>query len=128
MKTTFAFFLLILYMFAMCKPVLPLLQDEIAHIFWKAQHVATVHHHHGDHHAEEEIAEAAHDEESRNIPSTSKISKPVSIHLIKHCIFSIPKLLKEQQKFGSGKFSASSLTLEKHFPPPKISFSQEGIF
>ena len=114
-------------MFAMCKPVLPLLQDEIAHIFWKAQHVATVHHHHGDHHAEEEIAEAAHDEENKNIPSTSKISEPVSIHLIEHCGYSIPKLLIEQQKFGSGKFSASSLTLEKHFPPPKISFSQEGI-
>ena len=114
-------------MFAMCKPVLPLLQDEIAHIFWKAQHVATVHHHHGDNHAEEEIAEAVHDEESRNIPSTSKISEPVSIHLIEHCGYSIPKLLIEQQKFGSGKFSASALTLEKHFPPPKISFSQEGI-
>ena len=42
----------------MCKPILPFIEDELAHLFWKAKHLATVHHHHGDHHAEEEIAKA----------------------------------------------------------------------
>lgn len=102
----------------MCKPVIPFLQDEIAHIFWKAGHIATVHHHHGGHHAEEEVA-AAHKEESDKVPATSKISEPVSFHLMVHRIYVMPPLLIKKQKFGTRIYSASLLTLDKHYPPPR---------
>ena len=68
MKTIAAYCFLLLYTLAMCKPIFPLLQDEFAHIFWKAKHLATVHHHHGDHHAEEEVSEAEHKENSHQQP------------------------------------------------------------
>ena len=66
----------------MCKPVLPLVQDELAHIFWKAKHLATVHHHHGDHHAEVEVAAAEHEEDGDKQPATTKTSEPVSVHIV----------------------------------------------
>ncbi len=51
----------------MCKPVIPLVQDKLAHIFWNAHHIATVHNHHGEHHAEEDIAKATQDEQDNKI-------------------------------------------------------------
>ncbi len=103
----------------MCKPVLPLVQDEIAHIFWKAEHIATVHHHHGDHHAEEEIATSAHEEESNKNPATSKTSEQVSIHIIVESFYTIPPLSIEKQKFGTSICNVFTLSLYKHYPPPK---------
>ncbi len=105
----------------MCKPVLPLVQDEVAHIFWKAEHVASVHHHHGDHHAEEEIATSAHEEESNKTPATSKTSEPVSIHLIVQSFYTLPQLSLQYQKFGRHICLVSTLSLDKYYPPPKSS-------
>jgi hypothetical protein len=108
-------------MVAMCKPVLPLIQDEVAHLFWKAQHLATIHHHHGHYHAEEAIAIATQEEESNKVPATSKTSEPVSLHIIIPGFYSIPQLLVDKQKFCTRICSASSLTLDKYYPPPKTS-------
>ncbi len=119
MKTTAAYYLLLLYLFAICKPVLPLVQDDLAHIFWKTEHIATVHHHHGDHHAEEEVATAAHDEENNKVPLTSKTSEPVSIHIIVQNSYIIPQLFIEKPNFGAKIYKVSSLSLDKHFPPPR---------
>ncbi len=80
MKQTVAYFLLVVYIIALCKPVLPLLQDGLAHLFWKAQHIGTVHHHHGHHHAEKTVA-ATHENKTDSTPANAKSSPPVSAHL-----------------------------------------------
>jgi hypothetical protein len=118
-KTTVAYYLLILYTIALCKPVLPLVKDKLAHIFWEAEHIATVHHHHGDHHAEEEIAIATHEEDSDTAPPVTKISKSVSIHLIVESLCTSPQFFIGKPKFGAGISNASSLYLDKYYPPPK---------
>ncbi len=69
MRNTTAYYLLIFYTFALCKPVVPLLIDKIAHIFWQTEHIASVHHHHGNHHTEQEIAASAHEEETNSVRS-----------------------------------------------------------
>ena len=119
MKSNTAYYLLILYTLALCKPLLPLVQDELAHIFWKAEHISTVHHHHGDHHAEEEIAEAAHEEKNNTNPATSKTSQPVSIHLFNQIIYNIPRLHIEKEKYRITVSNVSTISLDKHYPPPK---------
>lgn len=106
-------------MLAMCKPVLPLVWDEMAHLFWKAEHIATVHHHHGDHHAEEESAEAAHEEENDRYPSTTKTSEPVSAHIVVQNNFNIPQPSIVEQQFGVDICKLSKLSLAKHYPPPR---------
>jgi hypothetical protein len=118
-KTKPAFYLLIFYTLAMCKPVLPLVQDELAHIFWKAQHIATVHHYHGDHHAEVEIAEAAHEEENNKLPATSKTPEPVSIHITSPIVYNIQQPILQKEKYSIITSNVSTVSLDKHYPPPK---------
>ncbi len=105
----------------MCKPILPLVQDELAHIFWKAEHIATVHHHHGDHHAEDEVAEAAHEEENDKNPSTTKTSEPVSVHIVLQILYNIPHLTTEKLTFATSVSNISTTCLDKDYPPPKSS-------
>jgi hypothetical protein len=103
----------------MCKPLLPVIKDEIAHIFWKAHHIATVHHHDGNHHAEEEV-EATHEDESDTHPSTTKLAKPVSVHLVAQTDYDLLQPSITEQKFGAGIFKLFILSLSKHYPPPKF--------
>jgi asparagine synthetase B (glutamine-hydrolysing) len=80
----------------MCKPVLPLLRDELAHIFWKAKHLATVHHHHGVHHAEEEVAD-----------------------VVAETLYAISQPTIHKQTFAVNSCSISTFSLDKYYPPPK---------
>ena len=106
-------------MFAICKPILPLVQDVLAHSFWESKHLATVHHHHGDHHAEEEIAEAEHDEHDEQ-PVTTKISEPVSVHMAAEILCSFSQPIIHRQKFAVKICNFTSVSLDKHYPPPKF--------
>lgn len=103
----------------MCRPILPLLQDELAHIFWKTEHIATVHHHHGDDHAEEEIAEAAHEEENDKSQTTTKTCETVSVHIVLQTLYDIPQMSREKQMFKITVSDFSTVSLDKHYPPPK---------
>ena len=105
----------------MCKPILPLIQDEIAHIFWKAKHLATVHHHHGDHHAEKEIAHAEHDHNAGKQPATTRTSEPVSVHLIVESFYSMFKPIIHNQEYAVNSFAISTVSLDKLYPPPRVS-------
>ena len=60
MKTT-SYYLLILYTFAVCKPIVPVVTDTFSHIFWKANHIATVHALHGNRHTAEELQAEANE-------------------------------------------------------------------
>ena len=101
----------------MCKPILPVVEDELAHIFWKAKHLATVHHHQGVHHAEKEVAEEEHEEKHEQ--PTTKTSEPVSIHIVFEALYIIPQLTIHKQKFALNICNFSIVSLDKHYPPPK---------
>ncbi|RZK13101.1 MAG: hypothetical protein EOO46_00550 [Flavobacterium sp.] len=118
MKIIVVYYLLLLYTLALCKPILPAVQDEFAHIFWKAEHLATVHHHHGDHHAEDEIAEAEHKEIEKQ-PATTKTSEPISVHLVVATLCGISQATIHQQQFAVNSCSISTVSIDKYYPPPK---------
>lgn len=103
----------------MCKPVLPLVQDDLAHIFWKAHHLATVHHHHGDHHTEHEIAEAAYHETPDTQAATAKTSEPVSVHLVVEFLYSMSQLSIDKKMFAAKNVNVASISVDKYYPPPK---------
>lgn len=119
MKTFGAHCFLLLYTLALCKPILPLIQDDLAHIFWKAKHLATVHHHHGDHHAEEEIAEAEREENDHKQPATTKVSEPVSVHTVVETFYGISQPTIHKQDFALNTFIVPTVLLDKYYPPPK---------
>jgi hypothetical protein len=96
-----------------------MVHDIIAHFFWNAEHMVTVHHQHGDQHTEEEIARATHDEGHEKAPATSKISDPVSIHILlqDHCI--VPCLSAGKSTYGIRVYQETSFVLAKRYPPPR---------
>ena len=118
MKFTRAYYLLLLYTLALCKPVLPVIQDILAHTFREAQHISAIHLHQGAHHTESAIAQAAQ-EQSDSSKASVKNSKPVSIHIFVQTPYSIPHLFTEVQMFAIAICKTSVVTLEKHDPPPK---------
>jgi hypothetical protein len=66
--------LLCVYVFALLKPVMPLVNDIIAHTFYKMQHLATVHYENGKYHLHAELAdesEGQKKEQKGNIPVTA---------------------------------------------------------
>lgn len=119
MKSTTAYYLIILYTLALFKPILPLLQDELAHSFWQSQHLSTVHSHHGDHHATEEMTEAAHNENNGKPAASIKSYEPLSVHLVDQNIDDTPKVLTTKKKFAIIYSNPPAVLICKLYPPPK---------
>jgi hypothetical protein len=120
MKRTVAYYFLLLYTIAACKPVLPVIKDVVAHAFWNAKHVATVHQHDGDHHVHSEVNKvAAQDHEDQNTP-TPKASEPVSIHIPANHHYDFRHLSEGNKRYFFSLNARRNPYLEKDFLPPKI--------
>ena len=119
MKNTAAYYLLILYILAVCKPILPLVQDEVAHLFWKTEHVAKVHAHNGSNHVHKEIASTTKKENKDTNTTTSKTGENVSIHMITTEPGSLQGPIQGLQLFGIVSPTIFFLFTNKHYPPPK---------
>ena len=105
-------------MFALCKPVMPLVQDVVAHTFFEHQHIATVHQDEGKSHVGKEIGKLAKEENSN---SNSLISyDDVAPHLVTTFNFFpsllIPVGLSHCSQYNSS-LSTSSLAIQ--LPPPR---------
>ena len=120
MKIIIAYYLLFFYTVAMCKPMLPIVKDAIAHVLWEAEHIATVHHDHGHHHAGNEIAKAVHEDDRNKLPAPSKTPEPVSIHIVLQSFYSLESISFEKKMFGTKNHTISSYTLDTMYPPPKV--------
>jgi hypothetical protein len=119
-KLTVAYYFLLLYTIAACKPVLPMIKDVVAHAFWNAKHVATVHQHDGGHHVHTEISKAAAEEQEKKDTSTSKASDPVSIHIPANHHYDFRHLSDGRKKYFFSPNTFQNPDLEKDFLPPKI--------
>lgn len=120
MKPTVAYYLLLLYTIAACKPVLPLIKDAVAHAFWNVDHLASVHQHDGNHHVHSEINKAStQDGEEQNTP-TSKASEPVSLHVPANHHYDLGHLSRGRKKYFFSPNAFRNPYLEKDFLPPKI--------
>ena len=79
-------FLLYLFFFtytaSILKPVVPYISDLIAHSFYYAEHVKTVHFENGKYHLHKEIVKNALDNEAQKAPLTSKKDNKANEHII----------------------------------------------
>jgi len=64
MKTAILNLILFCYVFALCKPITPAVNDVIAHTFFKMQHLSTVHFEDGKYHLHSELMDSAVDKKS----------------------------------------------------------------
>jgi ABC-type nickel/cobalt efflux system permease component RcnA len=125
-KTTISKILLCIYVFALIRSLGPLISDIVAHTFFEAQHLATVHLHHGEHHLHDELEEededSAHDHHHHDSNGANRLvseNKALEAYLttsiagfisypesIKNCV------LSENNQLPDG-------FIQKVTPPPK---------
>jgi hypothetical protein len=112
-----AYFFLLLYLAAVSKPVAPIAMDVLAHSFWEAVHISSVHHHHGDDHTHAELEMSSkHDEES---PSGAKYEEPVSVHLTSQKTITSHLSFDTKNNYCCYNSSISESLKEVITPPPK---------
>ena len=60
-----------MYSFALLKPIFPIVNDIVAHTFYKMQHMATVHYENGEYHIHAELADEGEQQKERSNETTS---------------------------------------------------------
>lgn len=70
-KKALVYLMLVVYVFGLIKPAMPLIKDVLAHSFFKTQHMATVHYEHGRYHLHLELKDDAKSNESKSNALTS---------------------------------------------------------
>lgn len=80
MKRQVATLLLVCYAALLLRPLLPILEDTMAHMLWKNEHMATVHYENGEYHVHVEISD---DEENcaNTAKSLIKQIEPLTFHV-----------------------------------------------
>lgn len=78
MKQIALYTILFAYCMVMLKPVTPYITDTIAHIFYKAKHIATVHYENGKYHVHKEVTATAKKDAAQNqVPAAKKDNSTV---------------------------------------------------
>jgi len=75
-KRFFVYIALSVYVFAQLKPLAVIVEDTLAHTFWKMQHMATVHYENGHYHVHAELKDVNEKENTgsqQKAPSSEKI-------------------------------------------------------
>ena len=117
--------LLLLYVSAVCRPVLPLAADGLAHIFWHHHHLETVHAEKGHGHLHAEIVSASdlENQAASSVPTNQKTAAKSSDFLFVHlgAVISAFYLSEKNCLLAPGKFYQhhnSRTCTEVATPPP----------
>ncbi|HXB10947.1 MAG TPA: hypothetical protein VNZ45_03095 [Bacteroidia bacterium] len=82
MKKITAIILFVCYAMALIRPITPVIGDVIAHTFWRAQHMATVHFENGQYHVHYALATAAKEDYGNKKSSSVKVDETLDTHII----------------------------------------------
>ncbi|MCW3076027.1 MAG: hypothetical protein JWO32_636 [Bacteroidetes bacterium] len=122
MKKTFIYLLLLLYVAVQLKPITAVFEDVLAHTFYKAQHMATIHFENGKYHLHtdlKEIAEQDGSSPSEKVPSNIKTNDTVSSHTTPEFIFQLNKQALAFQYLKGRSTTLPSAFLKISNPPPQ---------
>lgn len=121
MKRAAIYILLSFYVFAQVKPLAVIVEDVLAHTFWKMQHMATVHYENGRYHIHQELGDISEKENKsaqEKAPSSEKINESIvqNIHELNFNFQTnsilIPVSFHQTQNVLAGFITINS-------PPPK---------
>ncbi len=121
MRYTTAYYLVLLYVTVMLKPLIPIISDELSHSFSEAIHISTVHAKYGSHHLEKELAASANDNAGKN-QSQMTPGEQVLVHIGSDELKYNFALKVSLQDYSLCKpFKLSTVFISKEGPPPKFS-------
>jgi UDP-N-acetylglucosamine:LPS N-acetylglucosamine transferase len=120
-KRTFIYALLCVYALGLLKPIVPVVNDAIAHTFYKLEHISTVHYEDGKYHLHAELEQEANDmkkEAGNTVPSSAY--EALSNH-INNDMFKINSYFTISQIINSYKTQVTLGVLTKiSTPPPQV--------
>ena len=120
MKRDIAILVLFFYLFALVKPITPVVQDFIAHTLWKMEHVATVHYENGKYHLHSELKDKTSKEESRSTPNSClKAMKDISLHIVNNLVTSLPLDNCNDLSFAEPNKGLEGLFIQEYNLPPE---------
>lgn len=118
MKSTVAYYLIILYSIAVCKPIIPVVADFLGHALWHQKHITTIHHENGKDHLHYELLE---EKKEGDKPSTTiKSSEPVSVHIALEGGPLISNIFPASLKQTNNSYYTPSPIIELVLPPPRL--------
>lgn len=118
MRWTIAYYLMLLYITVMIKPVIPIVCDTLSHIFSETEHIATVHAMYGINHLEKELSNTTTDNNSRQASISPEELLVVHIAPAPLVInFGVSKPLHDYALLKADIYN--SISILKETPPPK---------
>ncbi len=122
MRYTTAYYLMLLYVTVMFKPLIPIISDALSHTFSETIHIETVHAKYGSNHLEKELAASGTDNANNKNQNTITSEDQVLIHVASNEIkyhFGLNSIIKDYP--FCKPFTLSSVFIIKAGPPPKAS-------
>ena len=123
MRVLITYYLMLLYITVMFKPLIPLVSDALSHTFSKAIHIATVHAVYGSHHLEKELSNSSSDNANSSHQNTVNTEDPVPLHVSTNewvYDFCFDGTGKDHPSLKLSKLKAGFIL--KSFPPPRFPY------
>lgn len=80
MRKVIVYHLVIIYALAVIRPILPVINDALAHLFFEHHHLETVHHSHGHQHVQSEMKIISLDIQNFNDSDKIKVLDTLDTH------------------------------------------------
>jgi hypothetical protein len=120
LKFTIAYYLLLLYVTIILKPLLPILSDVYSHTFAEVIHITTVHAKYGSNHLAYDLAKADSDDNSKD-QTTPKSDDPFPFHVFADYSDMNLIIKKDTASYCLFKqYTLPSVCILKHTPPPRL--------
>ncbi len=118
MRWTIAYYLMLLYVTVMIKPVIPVVCDTLSHLFSETEHIATVHATYGINHLQKELSNTTNDNNSRQ--ASVNPEELLVVHIAPAPLVLNLGVIKPLHNYASLKPDIyNSVSMIKDSPPPK---------
>ena len=120
LKSATAYYLLLLYLTVLFKPLIPIIEDAWSHTFNMAEHLSTVHVHQGKNHLNAALANSAADLDGSKHQKSLQSESQVTVHIytpayrMTHCLDLIKSTYSPLQVYF---FPPAYISVQG--PPPK---------
>ncbi|MEO8764053.1 MAG: hypothetical protein ABI416_07190 [Ginsengibacter sp.] len=121
MRHPIAYYMMLLYVTVMFKPIIPLVSDAFSHVFSESVHIATVHAMYGSNHLEKDLGNTSSENSNNKHQAGSNSEENTTVHVSSNnflFIFSVPVI---NDLFPGLEFIKLTVGfISKLTPPPRF--------
>lgn len=122
MKSPAAYYLMLLYVTVIFKPLIPIMQDIWAHDFNEAEHISVIHAKYGTNHLQKELAENSSENDHNKSHNVLKADDQASSHVLtKVCNLNLSLSRNKDLYLFFNPDKLLFVFISNPAPPPKFS-------